>query len=127
MQTDHDLILQNSSQARQTFNPTAAVFSPPLASEQEQNFQASSRSQSRQREPDSYPDARTQIPYPVPGVPPPAPAMSSSPPGGLIMGGRLIEFGDFPDPLDTDLARERAERLRAEADTDKKAFVKKTA
>lgn len=30
--------------------------------------------------------------------------------GGLRVGRRLIEFGDFPEPVDFDLARERADR-----------------
>jgi hypothetical protein len=32
--------------------------------------------------------------------------------GGMRVGRRVIEFGDFPEPVDFDLARERAERGR---------------
>ena len=30
--------------------------------------------------------------------------------GGMRVGRRVIEFGDFPEPVDADLARERVER-----------------
>jgi hypothetical protein len=41
-------------------------------------------------------------------------AMSRSSSGGLKIGGRIIAFGDFPEPVDLVLARERAEKQRAD-------------
>lgn len=37
--------------------------------------------------------------------------------GGIRVGRRLIEFGDFPEPVDFDLARERAERVWLERES----------
>lgn len=41
-----------------------------------------------------------------------APEMGRAASGGMVVGRRVIEFGDFPEPVDYDLARERAERGR---------------
>jgi hypothetical protein len=40
--------------------------------------------------------------------------MSPSSSGGVRIGRRMIGFGDFPDPVDLDLARQRVERQRSE-------------
>jgi hypothetical protein len=39
--------------------------------------------------------------------------------GGMRVGRRLIEFGDFPEPVDFDLARERAERVWLERERER--------
>jgi hypothetical protein len=39
--------------------------------------------------------------------------------GGMKIGRRVIEFGDFPEPVDADLARERVERIWEERGRDR--------
>jgi hypothetical protein len=42
--------------------------------------------------------------------------------GGMRVGRRLIEFGDFPEPVDFDLARERADRGWLERERERESF-----
>ena len=42
--------------------------------------------------------------------------------GGLRVGRRLIEFGDFPEPVDFDLARERADRNWLERERERESI-----
>ena len=39
--------------------------------------------------------------------------------GGLRVGRRLIEFGDFPEPVDFDVARERADQAWLERERER--------
>lgn len=39
--------------------------------------------------------------------------------GGMRVGRRLIEFGDFPEPVDFELARERAEMVWLERERER--------
>jgi hypothetical protein len=97
-----------------TFNPTAPIFLP--------------RTQSQppigpSRFPPPSPNSSKNTPYHqdphqnhtggINSTP-----MSPTNSGGVRIGRRLIGFGDFPEMVDSDLARERAERQRA----DRKAF-----
>jgi hypothetical protein len=92
---------------RPNFNPTAPIFLP--------RTQSQPPGPSRQMPPSPLSAPRTSPPYPEylqqASSRPMSPSSSS---GGVRIGRRMIGFGDFPDPVDLDLARQRVERQRSE-------------
>src|SRR5436190_3178758 len=90
-----------------SFNPTTPIFLPHTQSQPPVGLSGLlSPSPSSSRSPSHLQDSfHNQI-----NSGPISPTNS----GGVRIGRRLIGFGDFPELVDYDLARERAERQRAE-------------
>ena len=53
-----------------------------------------------------------------------APEMGRTTSGGVRVGRRLIEFGDFGEPVDYDLARERVDRAWLEREREREEIFR---
>jgi hypothetical protein len=92
--------------SRPSFNPKAPIFLP--------RTQSQPPGPSRHAPPSPLSAPRTSPPYPEYRQQPSSRPMSPSSSGGVRIGRRMIGFGDFPEVIDLDLARQRVERQRSE-------------